>query len=59
MPAFQEMTTTRGVRNGDTNPTTTLRSQIFHQTSVDLQSHEGFFVRRRKVPQPNCLTLGR
>ena len=55
-PTFRVMTTTLDEPSVGTTQTTTRRLQTFHLTSVDLRSREGFFVRRRKVPRPNCLT---
>jgi hypothetical protein len=54
--ACQAMTTRLDVQNADTNRTKKLHLQIFRQTSADLRSPEGFFVRHRKEPQTNCLT---
>lgn len=54
--AFRVMTTTHDAPSVGTTQMTTQRLQTFHLTSVDLRSLEGFFVRRRKVPRPNCLT---
>lgn len=54
--ACRATTTRHDVQNADTNQTMKLHLQIFRQTSADLRSPEGFFVRHRKEPQPNCLT---